>query len=213
MIAGGESRYFLRFNGHPPFFVGGYVARESDWPYFASSWAERILNSKPKIPYLHMTALRRSKFRKKHGLCNLDAQNKVREAICIINSMGGVGATAGTIDQPHLDAVGKKLRSVGVPRGLGFKDPDYLCFIAYVWQTLVHLKRTAPEVERVDFVVSKKAKVSEHYREFTDSIRRSLETLAPIAAPLVGDLIPASMQERLPLQAADLLCWHLQRIK
>ena len=77
----------------------------------------------------------------------------------------------------------------------------------------MHLKRTAPEVERVDFVVSKKAKVSEHYREFTDSIRRSLETLAPIAAPLVGDLIPASMQERLPLQAADLLCWHLQRIK
>ena len=30
-------------------------------------------------------------------------------------------------------------------------------------------------------------------------------------AKLIGDLIPVSLENHMPLQAADLLCWHIQR--
>ena len=90
--------------------------------------------------------------------------------------------------------------------------PDYLCFVAYAVNAVQYVQENFPDVERVDFVVSRNQGVSGRFTQFKDSLRDFFKQENPALAPLVGDLIPASMEDRVPLQAADLLCWHMQRM-
>jgi hypothetical protein len=68
-----------------------------------------------------------------------------------------------------------------------------------------------PDAERVDFVVSRKQSVTHHLQEAHIEIKKWLGLSIPKLRELVGEIIPASMEDRLPLQCADLLCWHQQR--
>jgi hypothetical protein len=99
-------------------------------------------------------------------------------------------------------------RKRGRKPDLGLDEPDYLCFLAYARITLEHALAACPSVSEVDFVVSLKGKTTDHVKTFHGELKRLVE---PPYKDLVGDLIPASMEKRLPLQAADVLCWHFQR--
>lgn len=57
-------------------------------------------------------------------------------------------------------------------------------------------------------MVSRKKKVSEHVRDFHEMLKSLLD---PPLNGLVGDLIPGDMERTLPLQFADVSCWHMQR--
>jgi len=62
------------------FAMAGYAARESDWPYFSTAWRERVLDGPPKIPYLHMSEIRRDKWRNQHNIGYNDAEEPISEA-------------------------------------------------------------------------------------------------------------------------------------
>lgn len=97
-------------NHRSKFWHGGWVAPEADWfNCFAPAWQERVLDAKPKIPFMHMTEIRDPGWRKEHGISWDEAQTKMDEAAILIDQMASlypvmVSANAGSF----LDAHGKK---------------------------------------------------------------------------------------------------------
>src|SRR5579871_4021696 len=63
------------------FLVGGCVSVETNWGPYADAWDERVLQSKPPIPYLHMREIRKVKFKKEHKLTATDAEEKIKAAV------------------------------------------------------------------------------------------------------------------------------------
>jgi hypothetical protein len=190
------------------FFVGGYVANEVDWPQVARAWQERVLNGPPKIPYLHMREIRNAEWCEEHGIPHEDAQRRISEACQILEDFRDSAAVISRILQADLNEVFinryKKRRYV--PTGLN--EPDYFCFVAYAPLITAQAYNQWPNVERIDFVVDRKRGVTHHLAEFKEDIKQGI---APELGALIGDLIPASMEDRLPLQCADVLLWHIQR--
>jgi hypothetical protein len=103
----------------------------------------------------------------------------------------------------------KLLKEQGIlkPR-FSLREPDYICYLGYACSLLDEVYSSFPDVERVDFVVSRKNKVTTHIQQFHDELRSVLEVRDPRLADLVGRLTPGDMAESPGLQAADLLCWH-----
>ena len=74
-----------------------------------------------------------------------------------------------------------------------------------------YLEKYHPEAEKVDFIIERKAQVTRHIQDFHSQLAQALEAQgAASLARLVGELIPGG-KERVPLQAADVLCWHSAR--
>jgi len=193
------------------FIVTGYVANEKEWPYVAGAWQERVLDGDPRIPYLHVTELRDEKWRatKGNGISYHESECRIDEAVKILSHSGALSIFTCGIRRSVLTALihdrfgGKK----NVPEQL--REPDYFCFLVYSMGMLHRAKEKLPDAERIDFVVSRKQKITHHIHEMHENLRAIME---PDILPLMGDIIPASMVDRLPLQAIDLLCWHQQRM-
>jgi hypothetical protein len=190
------------------FFLGGYVAREDEWPFVTDAWQERVLDGPPKIPYLHMREIRTAAWRDRYHISFNDAEERVADAGRVINSFGNIAVMASTIQRSELKDIFhkgyKKLKNV--PRGID--EPDYLCFIGYAASMIAQVRKKWPEATRVNFVVSRKKGVTHHIQTFRDELKRFIK---PPLQDLVGDLLPASMENVIPLQAADALLWHIQR--
>jgi len=193
------------------FVVGGYVTPESEWPAFSAKWTENVLNARPAIPYLHMVEIRSKEFQAKHGLTWDDNVRKVRVACREILNHKNLSAYFGSIPRKKLSDVYVQIEKSGYRYSDNLKEPDYMCFLSYAWSLIVDISERRPDVSRVNFVVSKKQRISHYYQLFRDEMRSFLLPLAPNLAALVGDLVPRSMEDQMALQAADVFCWHLQR--
>ena len=187
---------------------------ETDWySYFAPAWQERVLDAKPSIPYLHMTEIRDSGWCKEHGVSWLQAQDKMDMAAILISQMGSlrpvvVNANAGMF----LDAHGKNK----IMQNPGEKKPsrflvDHYCFNAYVLTVLNYIHATYPETEKVDFLVERKDGVFQKLEQFYASFENSLKYIGQSKLiKYLGELTAVS-KCRVPVQAADMLCWHVSR--
>jgi hypothetical protein len=92
-------------------------------------------------------------------------------------------------------------------------EPDYMCFLGYAWVVLNYLDNFHPEAEKVDFVVEHKMGITKHIQEFHSHLSSDLKSIGSESlGKLVGQLIPSG-KERIPLQAADVLCWHTGRAR
>ena len=60
-------------------------------------------------------------------------------------------------------------------------------------------------------VVEKKKKVSDKLPTVIKAVKLFLTDNDPEYPPLMGGVISESSVKQIPLQAADVLCWHLQR--
>lgn len=194
-----------------PFIVGGYVTPALAWPDFSKKWAENVLLPAPEIPYMHVVELRSKVFRAKHGLTWEDNLAKVAAASKTIYDHKDVWACFGAISRQKLQEIYRKIEKSGRRYQEFLKEPDYMCFLSYAFYLIAHVSDLRPEVTRIDFVVSKKQRVSHYYSKFQEEMRDFLNDYNPALGKLVGDLIPANMEDRVPLQAADVLCWHLQK--
>ena len=192
------------------YFVGGFALSEEDLPGFANAWRERVLDGPPYIPYLHMRQIRDPRWRQEHGLTWLQAQGRIDEAVRIIVSLGRRCAVISRIQRVDLEEVmHTACRERGIDPVVGLDEPDYFCFVAYARVILEFIHRKFREATKVNFIVSAtSAKIEKHLQAIHGDMKQMTE---PNVAQLLGEFEPITMKDCLPLQAADVLCWHFQR--
>ena len=191
------------------FYRAGFVAPENDWSeYFSPAWQDRVLLGPPEIPYLHMTEIRSRAWREEHGLSRLQAEDRVDGAFAVIDAMGSLFPISTRVDAGFLKDSFSKFKVIMSTGGAKDFNPDYLCFLGYAWIVLDYVEKKHPHAEKVDFVVERNGEITKHIAEFHASLEHSLDMIKrPSLKRLIGELIPGG-KDRVPLQAADVLCWH-----
>ncbi len=193
------------------FFYGGLLAPIKDWrEFFIPLWQERVLHGPPLLPYFHMTEIRSRAWRAAHGLTEETAERRVDEAFLVIDRVSSLRPISSRMDGGSFrDKFKKKMRiASGAAKHFA---PDYLAFIGYVFTVLGHVGDYFPDAEKVDFLVERKDGITDHVNEFYDDIQSSLNECGEARlGKLLGELIPGG-KDRVPLQAADVFCWHAYR--
>lgn len=197
-----------------PFYFAGWLAPEEDWSRFLTpAWQERVLDGPPQIPYLHMTEIRRPEWRAQYGLSHLQAEDRVDEAFALIDNMATLYPVCINIDAADWRDKFSKRRVLVPKRKHEPFRPDYMGFIGFAWYLLQYVAKHHPEAEKVDFIVERNGHITKYIQEFHAQLAAMFRFLElPNVAELVGELLPAG-KERVPLQAADVLCWHTARAK
>lgn len=197
-----------------PFLYGGFIAPVREWTdWFAPAWEERVLQGPPTLPFFHMAESRSRRWRKLYGLTDLQAEDRTDEAVRLIATSGHLYPVIAKLDGGHFRRAFKNDRIVMSRRQPGSyaMEPDHAAFMAFVCLALEHVEHSFPDADKVDFVVERKSRVTQHIPQVLEATGRMLSTLGHGSrARLIGDLIPAG-KERVPLQAADVLLWHLRR--
>jgi hypothetical protein len=189
------------------FLVAGYAAAEDEWPCFERAWADRVLSGRYPIPYLHIIDIRDLPWLESHSVRYADSI--VDEAIRVLYSTGALSAYCSVMRRDHLQAAIQSRYSTRrrIPRGLN--APDYACFMGFAGSAVRHCTQFHDDVGRVDFVVSEKENISKHMHEVLEILKTNPD--APPEVALIGTVTVGEMETCLPLQAADVLCWHIQR--
>jgi hypothetical protein len=198
------------------FVFSGWVAAAEEWSrFFCPAWQEWVLGGPPAIPYLHMTDMRSTKWRERHGLSRLEAEDRINNAFALVSQMEplypvGVLVSAAYLRERFRQAKVKTLQSRSKPRPF---DPDYVCFLFFAFIVLKYVNLHYPGAEKVNFLVEQNGPITRHMQDFHCTIAQALEGLGSGAlAQLVGEMIPGG-KNHIPLQAADLLCWHTIRAR
>ena len=193
-----------------PFLYAGFLAPEKDWSNFAQEWDDKVLSGSPRIPYLHMTEIRSRKWREQYNLSETEAERRVHAAFSVIAATPSLIPAGNDLDAGQLlDTFTDK---VTLTSGANKKfAPEYLAFPGYAYMVLMYCHYFVPEAEKVDFIVERKGQITDHIKEFYEGLPITLRLLGlSHLIPLMGDIIPGG-KDRVPLQAADVLCWYTQR--
>ncbi len=193
------------------FFIAGYVADEQKWPDFSKRWNEEVISSDPPIPYLHMVDIRSQTWRDKHELSRAEADEKVNKAVAVIAQTDFITAYCAHISECAYNKMHDVLKAKD-PAMAAKSHIDYLCFGAYSVLLLKKLAVDDPTLRKVIFNISRKKGVSHHLEHsLHDATLEMLENRHPKFAPMFGDVLALNMDDHMPLQSADVFCWHLQR--
>jgi hypothetical protein len=199
-------------DGAGQFIIAGVVADERYWPKFSRRWAREILDAPPKIPYVHMTDFRSKEWRFRHGLCWEQQIQKVKQAVKIICEEKAVGVFLGSMPEARWTAFKVRAESEGVNIAKNKGFADYPCFTTYAAAVLNQVAFDISDLRKVNFIVSRKQNVSHHLRnDVKTAMDRYFESDHPELAKIFGDIVPLTMEDHPPLQAADVLCWHMNR--
>jgi hypothetical protein len=198
------------------FILAGFMAPILDWnQWFIPAWEERVLNRKPAIPYFHTAELSDPEnCMKLFGLTWGQADDRIEEASCVIGSMGSLVLISAKVDESHFDRHLSDCRLImpGPQPGAYPMEPDYFAFRRFVLWTLDYVEKHRPQAEKVDFVIERKQTVSRYLPDFYEAVKTDLIALGRQSQlELMGELIPGD-KNRVPLQAADCACWHLQKM-
>jgi hypothetical protein len=190
------------------YLFAGFVASEETWSWVRRAWHDRVLNGPRKLPYLHMIDIRREAWREQHHISFNDGDERVAQAARILYSTGSMSGVGSVVERgdihDHFHTLFKRKKNVPV----GLDQPDYLCFLAYSTFTLAEVWKTYPDVTQVNFVVAQNGKITQRLAAFFQEIKLLID---PPLRGIAGELIIKKMEDEPALQAADVLCWHLQR--
>jgi hypothetical protein len=194
------------------YHYAGWIAPEPDWSfYFTPAWQERVLEGPPRIPYLHMTEIRSKAWRKRWGISEAEADERLDEAARVIDHMGSLYPLMITIEGSVFIPLHKENKMIGVSGGKKDFQPDFLAFVAYVYAVLAYVNTKHPNAEKVDFLVENNSEISKEIHSLYENMPNALTHVrAPQLIPLLGEFLPAG-KDRIPVQAADYLCWHSRR--
>jgi len=200
--------------GEGVFHHAGYVAPDICWTdVFNPAWEKLVLSGPPRLEEFHVTQLRSRSWREVHGISLDEAESRIDNAVDLISETEGMFSVRSTVDGPHFEkqADGLLFKLNDARRAPVEFVIDYPSFHGYVYLTMM-VCSTYAKAERVDFMVEKKREVFPAIHDFHRGLR---ESFTNIGLPRVGDLVgelTAGDKRSIPLQAADLLCWHYQRL-
>jgi hypothetical protein len=157
-----------------------------------------------------MIDLRDPRWRASKGLPEWEAERRIVEAINVLDSMGRIRPVTSSIPtKPSMDEIAARFKKIK-GESHGVRVPDFISFIGYVHGALenaVHI----PGVTKVDFLVEQNGNVTEILRAFHCNVKTSLSKFGRgDLIALMGEFRPGG-KELIPLQAADVFCWYLQR--
>jgi hypothetical protein len=197
------------------FYYAGLVAPKLDWDnWFSPAWQERVLDGPPKLEYLHMTE---DKWRTKNGISWYEAEKRIDEGVRVFDSMGSIFPVTVSINAQLFRQLsdGWKIETTTRRQKAKYKaEPDYLCFLLYVFCVLKEISSLHGNVEKVDFVIERKKKVTHRFdQDFYKVFPSVLKELGePDLSGRCGEFSQRG-KELIPLSAADFYCWHMQRVK
>jgi hypothetical protein len=194
------------------FHYAGWIAPEPDWSqFFTPAWQEHVLDGPPKIPYLHMTDIRSRAWRQKHGIDETEADERLDEAARVIDQMGGMYPLNIMIDGAVFAPLYRGHKTVTTSGAVKSFQPDFLGFIAYAFGVLRYVSVKHPDAEKVDFLVENNSDITKYLHDLYKAMPDSLNRIGqPQLIPLIGKFLSGG-KDRVPLQAADYLCWHCRR--
>lgn len=155
-----------------------------------------------------MVDVRSPKWREEKDLSDIEADRRIDEAFRVVQSMGSLYLVTSRLDEKVFRRVFSKFK-IQAPKKKSFlAEPDFICFIAFATVALTYVSRNFPETEKVDFVIEKNGKMTSHIKEFYSVMGECF--LDPSLRKFLGDLILGG-KDMVPLQAADVVCWHDRR--
>lgn len=196
------------------FVAGGFVAPESTWDNVLSpAWRERVLEGPPSIPFLHMTDVRKPRWRDKYQIQEWEADARVEEAVRVIRSTGRLHPVTSQVDSAAFARTLARIDIQGVTGNEERFERDYICFLLFAMHVLNNVVLTYPDTTRVDFVAEHSSSSKERMlrKLFADLPGELVRIGLGRAAPVVGHLRFRGKDD-IPLQAADLVCWHERRL-
>lgn len=194
------------------FTFAGWIANERDWSeIFSPAWQGLVLDGPPKIPYLHMTDLRSRQWRENQGLSVEDADRRIDEAVAVIEAADFIFPIGLRVSGADMYDSFATIKVMSAKRKRAAFEPDFLCFLGYAMMALDYVSKQHPDCEKLDFIVEQNGKITDYIKDFHTGLSGVFAELArPDLARLVGDLLPVG-KDRIPAQAADVLCWHTAR--
>lgn len=194
------------------YHYAGWIAPEPDWSnFFTPAWKERVLDGPPEIPYLHMTDIRSRAWRGKYGITETVVEERLDEAARVIDQMGSLFPLMYTIHRSDFNPLYKEHKVIVASGATKDFQPDFLAFLAYAYGVLKYVHDKHPSADRVNFLVENNSEITKHIYEFYKGMPGALNHIeAPELIALLGEFLPAG-KDRVPLQAADYLCWHSRR--
>lgn len=181
-------------------FLAGYINTADKWIRFSDAWQEQ-LQASPSITYLKMKEANslRGQFR---GWTEPDRDEKLKGLARVIRHFRPASIHA-SVSRSEVEAIIKPVAPYG------FSSPYFHCFQAIMISLAYsQLERTGLRVP-IDFIFDDQEGLGEEARLLYQLIReaqpRSVRRLLSKSPIFVDD------KRMLPLQAADMLAWHVRR--
>lgn len=180
-------------------FMAGYLNRAEKWALFSEAWDEE-LRASPSIEYLKMSEAQHLKDQFK-GWSSPQRDEKLRGLARVIRHFKPVSFEF-SIDREEFYRVVKPVS----PRGLG--NPHFTACMAIVWNVARFSAQQGGNIP-IEFIFDKQDGVDEDFNLVFEFAKKSLPKAA--SRLIRGKPRFEDDKQLLPLQAADLLVWHLRR--
>jgi hypothetical protein len=188
----------------PVFVLAGYIAPETRWDSFSQGWRAVLdLEEPKKIAYCRMNEARQFEHRHSqfYGFSEAERDARLIKLGEVINQHAEHGIVSVIPIEPYRRLFAGKF-------GPALLDRPYFLTFFGVMTSLMKLVKTPDD--RIDFIFDtldgdSKALLSAHYERYI--------ALAPAQFRDAGPAIPKFAREEdcPPLQAADMMAWHVRR--
>jgi hypothetical protein len=179
-------------------YLAGYLNRADKWALFSEAWREE-LRAAPSIDYLKMSEANAldGQFA---GWTAAARDEKLRGLVRVINHFEPMSFEFSLSREEYY----RHVKPVA-PRGVG--NPHFVCCLHVLFGLAQYVdieKVKAP----IDFIFDQQTGVSDDLALFLDHMKKSLPRSA---RKLIAGIAFENDKQFLPIQAADMLAWHLRR--
>jgi Protein of unknown function (DUF3800) len=193
--------------GNPPVYIlAGWLMGAEKWAAFSDEW-KAALDEAPAIRYFKMKEAATCREGEFLGWRNDARDAKLLRLALIIQKYGPLGIGF-ALKNADYGAIAKNLMSGVTDIWKRFKDP-YLFSCYGLMIGFIRSQRNLGISSPVDFIFDEQMRLSAYVDEAYEFLA---ETLPEKARPLMGGR-PVHKDDKkvLPLQAADMLAWHVRR--
>ncbi|MCW2337493.1 hypothetical protein M2337_001726 [Sphingobium sp. B2D3A] len=186
-------------NDPPVFVLGGVIGRQEGWSAFADDWA-MVLATHPAIPHLKMkdANARRGAFK---GMSTEDRDAKLVALAAVIrkHALATISVTV-----RH-----EEYRQIFEGRMMRWMDRPYQMLFHLIIATTYKLRNELGLTHRASFVFDRQLEHEAALRESFVAMKKNMQP--DLEAFLADDPRHADDKDELPLQAADMVAWHVRR--